>query len=536
MSALSRRNFLRHTAVTGGVAVALPSLGAAAVADPAPAAPGADVPMTVLRDDPRYAGLLTGSNQRWVASPECVRLVRSADEVVWAVREALRSDRRIAVRSGGHCNEDFSSNDAPVLIDLALMDDVSYDPGRKAFGIQPGANLGTIYRKLHRGWNVTMPGGTCPTVCAGGHIAGGGYGALSRLHGLTVDHLHAVEVVVVDRNRRVRKVVATSDPGDPNRELWWAHTGGGGGTFGIVTRYWLRTPGTADLPPERQLPTPPPNLIVSDVGWSWADLDERSFTRILRNYTGFFERNSGPDSPYTALFSQLKPAHKAAGGFTMSTQVDASAPNAQGLLDTFLAAVGEGTGVRYKVNDRTTVPWTYAVKEWFGFVPAAMPRWKAKSAYLRKAFPQEQARAFYRHLTRDDYDNPAATVVIAAYGGRINAVGDGETATAQRDSVVKMLYVSLWTDAAQDEKHVRWVREFYADVYAATGGVPAVGGVTDGCFINYSDADIADPAINTSGTPWHELYFKDGYPRLQRAKATYDPLGLFSHALAVRAR
>ncbi|RKT54543.1 FAD-binding oxidoreductase [Saccharothrix australiensis] len=534
MSSLSRRHFLTSTAVAGG-AVALPALAAS----PASADPAADGDVgalsVVTRDDPRYAGLLTGSNQRWVASPERIHLVRTADDVVRAVRDAVHAGRRVAVRSGGHCDEDFSSNGAPVLIDLSLMDEVGYDPHRRAFAVQPGATLGAVYHKLYRGWGVTLPGGTCPTVGAGGHIVGGGYGALSRLHGLTVDHLHAVEVVVVGADREARKVVATSDPGDPHRELWWAHTGGGGGTFGVVTRYWLRTPGTADLPPERQLPRPPANLLVSDVSWSWADLDERSFTRILRNYTEFFERNSAPGSPWAALFSQLKPTHKAAGAFTMSTQVDASAPDAHGLLDAFLAAVGDGTGVRYRVNDRSTVPWTYAAKEWFGFVTAAVPRWKAKSAYLRKAPPEPQLKAFHRHLTRDDYGNPSATVVLAAYGGRINAVGRGETATAQRDSVLKLLYLSLWTDRAADAEHIRWVREFYADVYAETGGVPAPGDVTDGCYINYPDVDMADPAINTSGVPWHALYFKDGYPRLRRVKAAYDPLGVFSHALAVRA-
>lgn len=531
MSQLSRRNFLRTsavTAVTGGAVVALPASGEAAGA----VSPGR--PITVLRSDYRYAGLLTGSNQRWVASPECVRLVRTADEVVWAVQEALDSRHRIAVRSGGHCNENFSSNDAPVLVDLSLMDEIAYDHSRKAFTVRPGTNLGTIYKKLHRGWGVTLPGGTCPVVCAGGHIAGGGYGALSRLHGLTIDHLYAVEVVFVDKNRRARKIVATSDPKDPNRDLWWAHTGGGGGSFGVVTRYWLRTPGTEAEPPEKQLPKPPRNLIVSDVSWKWADLDEARFTRLLRNYTAFFERNSAPSSPYTALFSQLKPAHKAAGQFSMSTQVDAASPGAEGLLQTFLDQVNEGVGAPCTINDHTTVPWTYVVKEWFGFVPAALPRWKAKSAYMRKGMPQSQAAAFWKHMTRDDYSNAAATVVLAAFGGQINAVGHGVTATAQRDSVIKMLYVSLWTKPEEDAKHIAWVREFYRDVYAETGSVPALGGVNDGCFINYSDADMADPTINTSGVAWHDLYFKDGYSRLQRVKAVYDPLNVFSHTLAVR--
>jgi len=70
----------------------------------------------------------------------------------------------------------------------------------------------------------------------GGHVMGGGHSFVSREHGMTVDHLYGVEVVVVDESGTARRVVATREPSDPNHELWWAHTGAGGGNFGIVTR------------------------------------------------------------------------------------------------------------------------------------------------------------------------------------------------------------------------------------------------------------------------------------------------------------
>ena len=49
-----------------------------------------------------------------------------------------------------------------------------------------------------------------------------------------------------------------------------------------------------------------------------------------------------------------------------------------------------------------------------------------------------------------------------------------------------------------------------------------------------ADADLADPALNDSGVPWHELYFKENYSRLQAVKKQWDPRGEFSHALSVR--
>jgi hypothetical protein len=153
---------------------------------------------------------------------------------------------------------------------------------------------------------------------------------------------------------------------------------------------------------------------------------------------------------------------------------------------------------------------------------------------MRQAFPESQLQAFYRNLTRTDFSNPAALVVLAGFGGQINAAATSDTATAQRDAVLKMLYVSLWTRPQDDAKNMSWVREFYSDVYADTGGVPSINAVNDGCYINYSDADMADPTINTSGVPWQTLYFKDGYPRLQRVKAQWDPNNVFHHALSIR--
>ncbi|MFI5621777.1 FAD-binding oxidoreductase [Streptomyces sp. NPDC051567] len=552
MTEVSRRVLMKGAALTGGVLALPATTGVAQAAEAAEAAAAAGAggaggagavtsrvavtaPITVTPADPRYRGLISGSNQRWTGAPDYVRIVGSADQVVRAVQEAVDQGLKVAVRSGGHCDEDFTASaDIKVVIDLSGLNAICYDPQRRAIAVEPGALLGTVYRTLYKRWGVVLPGGTCPTVGAGGHISGGGYGALSRSRGLTVDHLYAVEVVHVGKDGRARKVVATREANDPNRELWWAHTGAGGGNFGVITRYWLRSPGATGDDPSALLPKAPTEVLLSDVSWSWADLDERSFTRLVHNFNVWHENNSAPDSPGRFLFSQLKAMHKAAGYFRMSTQVDASVPHADQLLDGFLAAVSEGTGVSYRVGDRYRAPWLYAVTEWSGFVEPAVPRWKSKSAYIRRAMPQAQLTALYRQLTRADYPGPYGMIALVGFGGKINEPGPQDTATAQRDSVAKMLYCSLWSDPADDALHQRWVREAYQDVYAATGGVPRPGGVNDGCYINYADADLADPALNTSGIPWHQLYFKDNYPRLQRVKAKWDPRDVFSHRLGVR--
>ncbi|MGG8687937.1 hypothetical protein ACQ9NK_31180 [Streptomyces lividans] len=144
-------------------------------------------------------------------------------------------------------------------------------------------------------------------------------------------------------------------------------------------------------------------MLLSDVSWSWDDLDEASFTRLLRNFTEWHARNSAPDSPGRFLFSQLKTMHKAAGYFRMSTQVDAAAPDADRLLDDYLAAISEGTGVAYHVGDRYRAPWLYAVTEWSGFVGSLRPALEVQVGVRPRGHARGAAAGGVRRLTRDDY-------------------------------------------------------------------------------------------------------------------------------------
>lgn len=535
MQAVTRRRFLAG-AVAGGSAVALGVAGAPAYgATPVSAGEDDFPPVQVGPADARYPDLVRGNNLRYVGNPEYVRLVSSTDQVVRAVQDAVSSGKRLAVRSGGHCYENFVADPSvQVVIDLSQFSDVSYDPSRQAFAVQAGATLEKVYKTLYRGWGVTLPGGSCPSVGAGGHIAGGGYGVLSRLHGLTVDHLYGVEVVVVGADGIARLVTATRDASDPNRDLWWAHTGGGGGNFGVVTRYWLRSPNTTGTDPTTLLPKAPAEVAVADLSWSWSTMTEQGFTTLLRNYGSWLERNRAPDSPYTRLFSQLKPQHRSAGSFNLTTEIDASQPDADTLLDNFLAEVGAGVGSTPTVLERRHLPWLHAV-EWPGFTGGRNTtlRFKIKSAYLRQGFTDPQIAAMYHHLTRTDFQNPGALLLLTTYGGKINTVPSDATVVPQRSSIMKPQFIVSWTDPNADAQNIEWVRELYRDVFADTGGVPVPNALTDGCYVNYADGDLSDPAWNTSGVRWSELYYKANYPTLQRIKARWDPGNLFRHVQSV---
>jgi aclacinomycin oxidase len=462
--------------------------------------------------------------------------VGSTQEVVDAVQDAVRDGQRVVVRSGGHCLEGFVADpEVRVLIDTSLMTGVYYDPEQAAFAIEAGTTLGEAYRKLFLGWGLTLPAGESPEIGVGGHVLGGAFGFLCRRHGLAVDHLYGVEVVVVDETGTASSVVATREPSDPNRDLWWAHTGGGGGNFGVVTRYWFRSPATGGMDPASLLPKAPESVLTFRAAWNWEDIDQPAFLRLVRNFGEWCARNSDPDSPYAALLSTLF-AWRQENGKVEMKGVSIAGADAERLVDGHLAAITEGVPVPHTRDiERST---------WLGFALDPFPelfkaggenvRFKGKDAFLRRPFTDRQIAVAHQYLTRTDHDVPGGMWGLVTYGGKVNTVAPDATATAQRDSILSSSCSAGWADARDEARTLAWLRAFYRDLFADTGGVPVPGGACDGAMINHPDVDLADPEWNSSGIPWHAFYYKDNYPRLQQVKARWDPRNVFHHALSIR--
>ncbi|HUQ15013.1 MAG TPA: FAD-binding oxidoreductase [Gemmatimonadales bacterium] len=488
--------------------------------------------------DPRYLAVVAKRfNKRFGASPDYVRLVSSTDEVVAAVEDAVREGRRLAVTSGGHCLEGFVSDpEVRVIIDVSPMKRVYYDAEMGAVAVEAGATVGDTFRELFETWGVVIPLGEYPAIGMDGHVAGGAFGFLCRQLGLAADDLYAVEVVTVDEGGRASSVVATREASDPHRDLWWAHTGGGGGNFGVVTRYWFRSPAASGENPARLLPSAPESTTTFKVEWSWNGIDQPSFLRLLRNHGIWCERHSDADSPYASLWTLLE-IHRKQFGKIIVRGVSTAGADAERQVDDHLAALGEGIGapkwpgagtdVLARVRPEPAPPDLFAA-------PPGGVSVQVKDALLKKRFTDRQIGVAYDYLTRTDHDVKGGMLGLATYGGQINIVAPDATASAQRDSILDIACTTGWLDPREEAKNLAWVRAFYRDLFAESGGVPVPGEEYDGAFINHPDTDLADPALNTSGVPWHTLYYKASYPHLQRIKARWDPQNVFRHALSIR--
>ncbi|MFI7604986.1 LLM class flavin-dependent oxidoreductase [Micromonospora sp. NPDC049366] len=135
----------------------------------------------------------------------------------------------LGVRSGGHGISGRSTNDGGIVIDLGRLNTIEVlDEATRRVRIGPGARWMQVAAALEPyGWALTS--GDYGGVGVGGLATAGGVGWLARKHGLTIDHLRAVELVLADGTQ-----VRASDTENP--DLFWA-VRGAGANFGVVTAF-----------------------------------------------------------------------------------------------------------------------------------------------------------------------------------------------------------------------------------------------------------------------------------------------------------
>ena len=160
-----------------------------------------------------------------LGSPALVLRPTTTADVAAAILFACSEDLVISVRSGGHSM--FGTNDGGVVIDLSGIRDVEVLDGNLV-RVGSGAVWGDVANSLTP-HGLAVSSGDTYSVGVGGLTLGGGVGWMVRQHGLAIDSLVEAEVVLASGD-----VVTTNTETEP--DLFWALRGGGG-NFGVVTRF-----------------------------------------------------------------------------------------------------------------------------------------------------------------------------------------------------------------------------------------------------------------------------------------------------------
>ena len=181
----------------------------------------------------------------WTFQPSVYAVAaRQASDVVAAVNFARERNLRLVIKGGGHSYLGTSNAPDSLMIWTRGMDGITLHDGFAAQGCsdapQPAVSIGAgaiwmhVYNMVATRAGRYVQGGGCGTVGVAGLVQGGGFGSFSKRYGTAAASLLEAESVTADGRLRIANACQHPD-------LFWALKGGGGGTFGVVTRLTLRT-------------------------------------------------------------------------------------------------------------------------------------------------------------------------------------------------------------------------------------------------------------------------------------------------------
>src|SRR5271166_5753802 len=198
-----------------------------------------------IGDDPALTQTL-GWVDAWTSQPSVYAVAaETADDVAAAVDFARDNNLRLVVRGGGHSYLGTSNAPDSLMIWTRRMNAIELhdafvpqgregQPGQPAVSVGAGAIWMHTYNAVTTAGGRYVQGGGCGTVGVAGLVLGGGFGSYSKAYGTAAASLLEAEVVTADGVVRIANAGTHPD-------LFWALKGGGGGTFGVVTRVTLRT-------------------------------------------------------------------------------------------------------------------------------------------------------------------------------------------------------------------------------------------------------------------------------------------------------
>ena len=207
--------------------------------------------------NPYYLGDEVGLTQSlgwvdgWTSRPSVYAVAaRTTDDVVAAVNFARENNLRLVVKGGGHSYQGTSNAADSLLIWTRQMNAITVHDAfvgtgcegqsapQPAVTVEAGAIWGQAYDAVTTKAGRYVQGGGCLTVGVAGLIQSGGFGSFSKAYGMAAASLLEAEIVTADGAVRIANACTHPD-------LFWAIKGGGGGSFGVVTKLTLRT---HDLP------------------------------------------------------------------------------------------------------------------------------------------------------------------------------------------------------------------------------------------------------------------------------------------------
>lgn len=481
----------------------------------------------------------SGWQDAWLSRPSAYAVAaRETADVAAAVDFARTHKLRLVVKGGGHSYKGGSNAPDSLLVWPRAMNEVTLldafvPQGGSAGEAVPAVRIGAGAMWIDAYTAVTtragryVQGGGCTTVGVPGLVQGGGFGSFSKRYGTAASSLLEAEIVTADGQVRIANA-------HTNPDLFWAIRGGGGGTFGVVTRMTLRTHELPDF-----------------FGGVFGEIEAASpaaYRALIGRFLAFY-RDSLCNEHWGEQVA-LRDGSKL--GLSMVFQ-GLDKAQAQAVWAPFLDWVRAGKDYKFKEPTVMAVPARrfWDADFWGKVAPGIMARDEREGAPAHHAVWQgDRGQAGW---TIHGYESTWLPGRLLD-AGAIDGLADALFEAAQQWEVGLHFNKGLYgappavLAAARDTSTHPGVCDAFALAIIACGGGPAYPGMP-GVQVDEADARRRAATVHAAMDSlrkvapdagayvsesdffqqrWQDTYWGANYPKLLKIKQRYDPDGLFT--------
>ncbi|QOR38026.1 FAD-binding oxidoreductase [Billgrantia diversa] len=432
----------------------------------------------VLPEDPQYDEVRQIWNAMIDRRPSLIARCVSPEDVIKSLSFMRQHDLPFSIRGGGHNIAGNAVCDEGLMIDLSLMRQVDIDQAHQRASVGPGCTLGDFDAAAQQ-HGLATPLGINSTTGVAGLTLGGGFGWLSRKYGMTIDNLLAMDVVTADG----RQLHASEEE---NPDLFWGLRGGGG-NFGIVTRF------------EYQLHPVGPNVLCGLIVFPFDQAKS-----VITQFARFTE--TMPDELNVWMVTRQAPPlpflpEEVHGKEVVALALCYSGDPAEGERS-IEPLRGFGTAHGEHIAVQPYIAWQQAFD---GLLTAgARNYWKSHNF---SSLGEGAIDAIVEYA--DSLPSSQCEIFIGTIGGQAGRAQPDAMAYASRDANYVLNVHARWETADEDAHCIAWARDFFArsKPYAS-----------DGAYVNFLTGDEAERI---------EFAYGPSYGRLVELKNKFDPTNVF---------
>ena len=409
--------------------------------------------------------------------PLMVVMCTDVADVISCVDFARENNILLSIRGGGHNAGGLGVCDNGLVIDLSLIKYTKIDLQAKTLVAGGGCTLGDIDHATHV-FGLATPSGFMSTTGIGGLTTGGGIGHLTRKHGLTIDNLLSVDMVLADGSFVTANAIQ-------NKDLFWA-VRGGGGNFGIITAF------TFKLHPLKTVYAGPILYEISE-----AEKVLKWYSNLIEDapdeLSGFFAFLIVPPGPPFPEHLHLKKMCGVVWAYSGPME------NAEEVFRPIRAFK------KPSLDLAGPMPYTALQSMFDPLYPKGM-QWYWRADFVNKI----NDRVIAEHIR---FGNALPTMLSTMHlypiNGAASRIDKKATPWAYRDATYAMIIVGVDPEPSNREKITAWTKQYWEALHPYSAG---------GAYVNFMMDEGEERVKATYG---------ENYERLVKIKNKYDPNNLF---------